>query len=451
MWLPHSSAGRRGPRARAGSSQAPGRCRASGRSASRAPRPCARVMNRRRPISPFESPSATSASTSRSRSESSSRGRLASASEQPRDDARVDDRLAVRQPPERVDEDRGIADALLEQVAGALGILLEESHREARLDVLGEHEHADLGVEFTDPLRGDDPLVRVRRRHADVDDRAVGLLRRDRTHQAVDVSGLTHHLHARRGRARGAIPSRVSITSSAMTTRTRRVCHFPGPVPATVLVSGGTDERPGFHSYGSPVILEGERCERRQPNTARSRRCGRRRGGGGLGRAAARSRVASPGGTYRVGVESFYGSPFPWARRLRPDGEFDTCGAGDLHEPRSSALSLARITLPGQPGATSFPTSRSACRPRRTAARPTHSGSSGESGSGRLSTARSLRATSATRSSGSRGPRTRSAYASAFDDIQGFGAYRRGKAPSISGIVTPNAKTITFTPDPAGR
>src|SRR5207302_10152654 len=31
-----------------------------------------------------------------------------------------------------------------------------------------------------------------------------------------------------------------------------------------------------------------------------------------------------------------------------------------------------------------------------------------------------------------------------FDVIEGFDAYRAGKATSISGIATPNAKTITF-------
>ena len=30
------------------------------------------------------------------------------------------------------------------------------------------------------------------------------------------------------------------------------------------------------------------------------------------------------GGTYRVGVESFYGSAFPWGGGFDPTGEFDT-------------------------------------------------------------------------------------------------------------------------------
>ena len=164
----------------------------------------------------------------------------------------VDDRLAVRQPPERVDEDRGIADPFLEQVAGALGILLEESHREARLEVLGEHEHADLGVELTDALCGDDALVRVRRRHADVDDRAVGLLRCDRTHQAVDVSGLTHHLHPRRGEhASDSLAGEHHVIGDddthapSLSLPGSRASNGPGPAVAPM-------REPGFHSYGSP-------------------------------------------------------------------------------------------------------------------------------------------------------------------------------------------------------
>ena len=42
-------------------------------------------------------------------------------------------------------------------------------------------------------------------------------------------------------------------------------------------------------------------------------------------------------------------------------------------------------------------------------------------------------------------PRNGSLFAFVFADIQGFDAYRAGKAKSISGIRTPNAKTIVFT------
>ena len=48
-------------------------------------------------------------------------------------------------------------------------------------------------------------------------------------------------------------------------------------------------------------------------------------------------------------------------------------------------------------------------------------------------------------------PRNGSLFALVFADIQGFDAYRAGKAKSISGIRTPSAKTIVFHADPAGR
>jgi peptide/nickel transport system substrate-binding protein len=41
-------------------------------------------------------------------------------------------------------------------------------------------------------------------------------------------------------------------------------------------------------------------------------------------------------------------------------------------------------------------------------------------------------------------PRNGSLFARAFADIEGFGAYRKGRATSISGIVTPGPKTIVF-------
>ena len=124
----------------------------------------------------FEWPSAISASTSSSRWLSSSSGlALARAPYEPRDDRRVDDALAVGDALQRVDEHGDVGHALLEQVAGALGVLLEQAHRVVRLEVVGEHEHADVaGASARISLRGDEPLVGVGRRHPDVDDRDVG-------------------------------------------------------------------------------------------------------------------------------------------------------------------------------------------------------------------------------------------------------------------------------------
>ena len=171
---------------------------------------------------------------------------LAPSPEKPRDDRRIDDGLPLAQPPQRVDERGRIVDAVLEQVAGPLGVILEQPHREARLDVLREHEHADRRVELTDALRRDDPLVGVRRRHADVDDRAIGLGRRDRAHQPVDVAGLAddldagavEHAHdplAGEHRVIGNDDSHASSLTRAERAVTRR---RRGPVVAPVPVAG---------------------------------------------------------------------------------------------------------------------------------------------------------------------------------------------------------------------
>jgi hypothetical protein len=63
-----------------------------------------------------------------------------------RDDVGIDDESAVGDTADAVDVD----DALLEQVAGALRALGDEAQCVVRLDVLGEHEHADLGVRRRD-------------------------------------------------------------------------------------------------------------------------------------------------------------------------------------------------------------------------------------------------------------------------------------------------------------
>ena len=98
---------------------------------------------------------------------------------QPRHDRRVDHALALVDPAQRVDQHREVGHALLEQVADALGRVLEQPQRVARLEVVGEHEHADVGVLAADLLRGDEPVVGVAGRHADVEDRHVRPRQRD--------------------------------------------------------------------------------------------------------------------------------------------------------------------------------------------------------------------------------------------------------------------------------
>ncbi len=69
-------------------------------------------------------------------------------------------------------------------------------HRVARLNVLGEHEHADVGMLGPDPLRGDEALVGVRRRHADVGDCDVGPFEADVPEEALGVLRLADDVDA---------------------------------------------------------------------------------------------------------------------------------------------------------------------------------------------------------------------------------------------------------------
>ena len=85
----------------------------------------------------FESPSAIRPSTSRSRGVSSvERVVLAPAADELRDHGRVDGRAAAADAPHGIEEVVDLGDAVLEQVAEALGVLREERERMRRLDHL---------------------------------------------------------------------------------------------------------------------------------------------------------------------------------------------------------------------------------------------------------------------------------------------------------------------------
>ena len=91
---------------------------------------------------------------------------------------------------------------------------------------------------FTDRPRCHEPFVGVRRRHADVHDRDVGLVHRDMAKEVVGVARLGHDLEARL-LEQAATPSRRRTESSAMTTL------IALPSIATVLRNAGK-------SRGSP-------------------------------------------------------------------------------------------------------------------------------------------------------------------------------------------------------
>ena len=165
------------------------------------------VTNRRPAIARLERPSATQTEhLALAVSQLGERVFAAPSPQEARDDRRVDDGLALGDPTQRVDEHGNVEDALLEQVADALGMLFEQPQRVAGLDVLGEDEDADIGVLGADPLGGDEALVGVRRRHADVDDRGVRAFESHLSEQALGVVGLGHDVDAGVGRAGARSP-----------------------------------------------------------------------------------------------------------------------------------------------------------------------------------------------------------------------------------------------------
>jgi hypothetical protein len=120
----------------------------------------------------------------------------AAASDQARDDRGVDHRFAVHDAAQGVDDGGDVEDAFLEQVANPFGLHLDEAHGVAGLHVLGQDQDADLGVLGADRLGGDQALVGVGWRHADVDQRHVRASQADLPEQTLGVFGLGDHLDA---------------------------------------------------------------------------------------------------------------------------------------------------------------------------------------------------------------------------------------------------------------
>src|SRR5205823_14400928 len=89
-----------------------------------------------------------------------------------------------------------VRDAVLEQVADSLCALREQVERIVGLDILGEDEYAGPGVLLANLPRSPKALVRVRRRHADVDDRHLRAVRPHPQEQLLGVPRLPHDLEA---------------------------------------------------------------------------------------------------------------------------------------------------------------------------------------------------------------------------------------------------------------
>ena len=138
-------------------------------------------------IARLERPSASSASTSRSRSVSSSSSDERRAADEAVDDLGIERGAAGRDAFDRLDEVGDVPHAILEQVADSRGVVSDELEHVRRLDVLREHEYGDRRVRAPDLRGGDQPVVRVPRRHADVDDRDVREVGADLEEQVVGV------------------------------------------------------------------------------------------------------------------------------------------------------------------------------------------------------------------------------------------------------------------------
>jgi hypothetical protein len=113
----------------------------------------------------------------------------ATPADQPGNHLRVQHGPARGHAPDRVDETWDIADAMLEEVADALGTVGQKPARVMILQELRQHEHGDVGLRGADLTRGAEPVVGAFRGHLDVGDDYVGLVRPGLTNQVGSVRG----------------------------------------------------------------------------------------------------------------------------------------------------------------------------------------------------------------------------------------------------------------------
>ena len=121
---------------------------------------------------------------------------LALPAEHPPDHLRIEHGPPVRHAPDRARELLDVGDAVLEQVPDRARVLADQLERVVGLDVLRQHEHADVGMRLADLDRRAQSVVGVGRRHADVDDRDVRAMRADLAEELVGITGLRYHVEA---------------------------------------------------------------------------------------------------------------------------------------------------------------------------------------------------------------------------------------------------------------
>jgi hypothetical protein len=74
--------------------------------------------------------------------------------------------------------------------------VLEQAHRGRRLDVLREHDDAEIGVALAERQRGLHPLIGERGRHPDVDQCHVSAERAGAANEVFGVVGLRDHVES---------------------------------------------------------------------------------------------------------------------------------------------------------------------------------------------------------------------------------------------------------------
>ena len=152
--------------------------------------------NSRSQMAWFERPSAIRARISCSRPVRSPRALPSPAAEQLGHYVRVDDRSAAGDPPDGAGELRDVGHAVFEQVADTGRRVVKQLDRLPRLHVLGQDQDANAGMLGADPLRREEPVVGVGRRHPDVGDHNVGLVPCDQRAERVSVTCLPHNEEA---------------------------------------------------------------------------------------------------------------------------------------------------------------------------------------------------------------------------------------------------------------
>ncbi len=112
------------------------------------------------------------------------------------DHGRVDHRAALGDDVDRRRELLPVVDAFLQQIAATLRTCFEEAQGIARIGMLAQHDHADMRMILAELGRDPDPLVVPGRRHADVEDRDIRVVRPDRLEQGFAVLGARDELDA---------------------------------------------------------------------------------------------------------------------------------------------------------------------------------------------------------------------------------------------------------------